>query len=269
MGLTVYAGGNPEVINRITEKNADKNTNNEKRQGNTIFAGNLNLQRADLVEEKKRQAKEKAWNVVSNAWENEKSIEDIIQKRRDLYDEMSELQKQAQDSINELNKEAKDLQSQYGVADDSEEQQDLELLKKKNDISNGVSDSMLTDEEMERLKDIDMSSLTEYQKRVLEINDRAALSKKNLREAKIKMQDAVSDITSIQLERLKTHPMVDAKKQAEAILEASGKEIISDIAGEAMEDIDEKLKEEEKKAEQEAEKKEEKEEELEKIKEKH
>ena len=194
-------------------------------------------------------------------------MEDTIQKRRDLYDEMKALEKESKDSLSEISKEEAALKEMYGIDKDSKEQKDLELLKKKQDISNGVSDTMFTPEEAERLKNIDMDSLTEYQKRVLELNDRAAIYKNNLKEAEKQMKDAVSDINSIQLERLKTHPMVDAMKQADAIKAAASDEIIGEIVQDAKEETDKKLEDEEEKAKEEAEKNEKKEEKLEDIKE--
>ena len=262
MGLTIYAGGNPETINKIDSEGLKKEGKNKK---STVFAGNLNL--SDTISEKRRKAKEEAWQVVSNAWNSDTAVEDTIQKRRDLYDEMKALEKESKDSLSEISKEEAALKEMYGIDKDSKEQKDLELLKKKQDISNGVSDTMFTPEEAERLKNIDMDSLTEYQKRVLELNDRAAIYKNNLKEAEKQMKDAVSDINSIQLERLKTHPMVDAMKQADAIKAAASDEIIGEIVQDAKEETDKKLEDEEEKAKEEAEKNEKKEEKLEDIKE--
>lgn len=223
MGLTVYAGGNPETINKIDSEGLKKEGKNKK---STVFAGDLNL--SDTISEKRRKAKEEAWKVVSNAWNSDTAVEDTIQKRRDLYDEMKALEKESKDSLSEISKEEAALKEMYGI---------------------------------------DKDSLTEYQKRVLELNDRAAIYKNNLKEAEKQMKDAVRDINSIQLERLKTHPMVDAMKQADAIKAAASDEIIGEIVQDAKEETDKKLEDEEEKAKEEAEKNEKKEEKLEDIKE--
>ncbi len=263
MALTIYAGTNTDVINRIVEQNEK---NEGKKEKNNVFAGNLNLVN-DPIAEKKKKAQEAAWKIVSDAWNSDIEIDNTVQERRDLYNEMKEVHKDATEHINEYAKQEAKLKELYGVDDDSKEQKDLELLKKQQDCNAGVSDSMLTADELEQIKNIDMDSLTEYQKRALELNSMSAEYKKDIRDAEMKMEDAVRDITSIRNERLKSHAMVDATKQADAIMEAASKEIIGDIVQKTKENIDEKQEEQEKKEEKEQEKKEEKEEQLEKIEE--
>ena len=64
-------------------------------------------------------------------------------------------------------------------------------------------------------------------------------------------------ITATELERLKTHPMVDAGKQADAIMDEASKEIVGMLVDEAKDHIDEEAEKEKEKAETEKEKKEE------------
>ena len=69
-------------------------------------------------------------------------------------------------------------------------------------------------------------------------------------------------VEDIMVERLKSHGMVDAREEADDIMEAAGKEILGMLVDEAKEKVDEKQEEEKEKAEELAEKKEEEQERL-------
>ena len=62
------------------------------------------------------------------------------------------------------------MQEEYGVADGSQEQKDLELLEKYQNNMNGSSYDQFSDEELSRLKELQNAPLTEYQKKVLNLN---------------------------------------------------------------------------------------------------
>lgn len=262
MGLTIYAGGNTRLINKIEDENQKQE---QKQNKASIYAGSLNL--PDPIDEKKKKAMKEAWEVVSDAWESDIAIDKTIDERRQIYNNMKEIEKEATEALNRLKSQENAFMESYDVEADSKEQADLELLKKQQDIKNHVSSESLTPEEIERIKNIDLNNLTEYQQRALELNDMGAVYKDALKDAKIKMQDAVSDINSIQLERLKSHPMVDATKQAEAIKAAASDEIIGQIIEDAKENTDEKIEEAEEEAEKKAEEKKEAEDKLDEIKE--
>lgn len=263
MGLTIFAGGN---INPDNALRADEYSVRQKKQGNSIFAGDSYLAN-DPIEEKRKQARQEAWNIVSGAWQTDRDIDESVQGLRDKYKEMQELQKEAVSSIEEINGRMDGLKEQYNIDPESEEQKTLELLMKKQDVDNGVSDTSLSKDELEQLKNIDTSKLSEYQTRMLELNSMNGIHKKDLQRAEAVMKSTVSGITSIQLERLKKHPMVDANKQADDLMEAAGKEIQGMLINESKENVDEQLQEEKEKAEEAAEEKKKDEEELQEIKE--
>ena len=82
----------------------------------------------------------------------------------------------------------------------------------------------------------------------------------------IKMENQI--ISATELERLKSHAMLDAGKQADAIMEEVSKEIVGMLVDEAKEHIDDEAKEREEKAKAEKEKQEEIEERIDVAKEK-
>lgn len=230
---------------------------------NVFFAGESNLT-ADPIEQRRKMAQKRALQVVGDAWENEQSVNRDIQNRREQYAQMQARKKEAQEQLADVRKDEKALQQLYEVPADSREQQELELLKKAQDWKNHVGEA-LTQEEKERLSEIDLNNLTEYQQRALELNDRAAVFQKTAQQEERKMQEAVSAVKQILLEKLKSHPMVDAQKAAEDILEAANGEIIGMLVQDAVDQADDKLEEEKEAAKEDAEEKEQREELLDEL----
>lgn len=228
---------------------------------NNIFGGDLKPFQ-DPVEEKRKQAREQAWKVVQNAWENDKSVDASVAARKQHYQEMKRLREEASASLKDVEDDKAAIQELYGVAEDSSEQQELELLEKWQDYKNGVG-KCPTEEELDQIAEIGKKPLTEYQTRALELNDQAAKFKKDMKEAARQMRDDVNDVKQIGLERLKTHPMVDAKGQADAILDAANDQILGMLVEQAVDHIDEEQEEREEEARKASEQKKEEEERLE------
>jgi len=236
------------------------------KKSDSIFAGDLNLMESP-IEKKRKQAKREAMKLVQDAWANEQKVDESVSERKYHYEEMKKQKGSAQKELNDINGNREELKKVYGVTDDSEEQKDLELLERRQDANNGFGPP-LTEEEKEKLKEIDEKPLTEYQQRMLEYNDLSAKFRKEVKEADDGMRDDAADMRAIMIERLKTHPMVDAKKAADKIMKAASKEIIGMMVDEAKEEIDKKAEEEKEKADEKKEEKEEKEEQAEELREK-
>ena len=264
MSLTIFAGGNINPENALNME-PDK-VNNTKRNSGTFFAGNANLD-MDPIALKRKEARKKAWDIVSSAWDTDKGIDASVQEKRDRYAQMRELEEESNNELNRINSEMENLKREYEVEPDSKEQKEVELIVKYNKSKNDVTAEKLTDEEMEQYNSIDMDNLTEYQSRMLELYDRREQPEKNLEDAKKEIIKAGKEITAIGIERLKKHLMVDAGKDADAVLKAASDEIVGMIVDEGKEHANEKLEEIKEDSEKKAEEKEEREEELQEIKE--
>lgn len=231
----------------------------KKEERADFFAGNLNQ---DLFEnkllQKKKEAREKAMKVVGDAFEGDKQIDNDLQERRDKIADLEQENQKLQSQINEISERQDALMEQYGIAKDSQEQKDLELLRKKDKWLSGEGEA-LTKEEFEQTKKLESEGLTEYQKRQREWDAEKKHFQKDIDKNKeeILMENAI--IRGTKLERLKKSPMVKAQKEAEAILNASSKEIVNMIMEEVKDTIEEKSEEEQEKAEKLEEKREEQE----------
>ena len=91
------------------------------------------------------------------------------------------------------------MKEQCNVADDSKEQQDLNLLEKRQEYRRGVGEK-LTRDEWKKLNEIDKQPLTEYQKRALEIHAQAVEEKVTIRDTTSGMQAAVGNVKRIMIE---------------------------------------------------------------------
>ncbi|MBO5208613.1 MAG: hypothetical protein J6B68_04625 [Lachnospiraceae bacterium] len=239
---------------------------NSQMKNGSIFAGNLN-QKEDSFIMRKKQAMKKAMKVVTDAWTSEKKIDQNVADRRQNIQDKKQLMEENNRIIQDYEQQKEELQKMYGVEADSQEQKDLELLEKRNYAMKHPGEVRLTKEEQERLAEIAEQPLTEYQQRALEVDNSILIYQSEIDVAKEEISADSAAITSIKIERLKTHTMVDATKEAEEIKEAAGKEAIGMLVGEAQEHITEEQEEKYEEAKERAEEKEKQEEKLEEVRE--
>lgn len=231
------------VRNTVSDKTGDNGKESVTRENGTkedsqvvngtINANELNLAGLTDTQKKKLLAQKAAIQTVLDQFNQETSLDDAVNnhaKSRDTYQENA---KNYQNEVSELNDLKKELKDNFGVEDDSEEQKNLELMEKK---LKGTTP--LTKEEQEQLKN--MGPLTEYQEAALKYDSMAAVWQDRADEARDNAINESRTIEAIKLARLKTHPMYDAKKDAEEILKLVDDEIQQQITEDAKETIDEK-----------------------------
>ena len=102
--------------------------------------------------------------VVGDAFAGDMEIDNDILERRDKIAALEQENQKLQNQINDINKQQDELMEQYGITADSQEQKDLELLRKKDKCLMGERVEF-TQEEYERISELESGGLTEYQKR--------------------------------------------------------------------------------------------------------
>lgn len=266
--ITINAGW----INRNAEKAGpaaeDQEANAKQTNRKSVFGGNLNAA-TDPIAQKRKEAQQKAWNVVQNTWDSDKAVDESIESKKAHQSDLRQRRKEALDGLADINTDRDVLRKMYEVDGDSQEQKDLEILEKKQDQDNGLEIEWWTDEELKRYEEIKDQPRTEYQERMLQLNDQSAEFRYALEVENLDKQimDDTANISAIQKDRLKHHPMIDATKQADDIKEAANKEIIGMLMDQTKDHIDEMMEEIKEKADEAMEKKEEREEKLEELKE--
>lgn len=239
---------------------AEAKQEKQTKQANTIFAGDLGFNQ-DSILFRKQIAQKKALKVVGDAWANEQKIEEDFKSRREYKKQLKQEYAEAQKQVKEIADQKEHLKEVYFVKEDSQEQQDLELLRKRRDLleSNQDLEENLTEEELERLGEIDKQGTTEYQKRSLELDavEKDFRLKVKQKENELYAEDAI--LRSMRLERLKHSPMLKAQQQADEIEKAASEEAVNMLIDEAKDHIDEEQEEREEEAKEIKEEKEEQE----------
>lgn len=218
--------------------------------------------RVDPIEQKKTQAKKQAYKIIKDALANELRRDADVQEVKDHAEQLRNDMTQAQNEIGRINGEKEEWRDECGVAEDSEEQKDLELLEKREAYERGDLSKELTEEEKEHLAELDKRGYTDYQKRALEMEKKKAPYTDTVQKAEAGIMADNAVVRATRLERLKKDFIRKAQKEENEVLAAASKEIIGMLVDEAKDHMDEKSEEIREKAE---EKKEEKEAEQEKI----
>ena len=247
--------------NRISSgysySNESMNKNVGREQESDKKISNKNLGKTQIVDMKnnknpifmrKNQLKKGAMKIVTDAFAGEQKIDKGIENHQNKVLELTRQANEASGDVKRLWELQADLKKNLGIADDSEEQKDFELLKKVYNISKGYSNESLTKEETERFRN--MGPLTEYQETSMEYYKMEVEFKDRMCKANDTIANENRTIEAINLERVKTHPMVDAKKEAAKILDAADKEVVQQLLEEVKDNIDEKIKEVNEKAEE-------------------
>lgn len=268
--ITIFAGdtqNNPQADKVRESQSSDS-------RDRTIYAGNLlaDFPLRDRLQQRKAQAQERAMKIVSDTWDGDRQVDGLLDEHRQRLKELKAAYKEANDRIAEIREEGEALREAYGVDADSEEQQYLDLLLKEQAASWPIPQGELTEEESKRLYEYRLQGkgLTEYQERQLKLNQEIGVHQLAAHIAEYGTKDTTgfreenAIIRGIREEKRKVHPMADAKKQAEEVMENARNELIGMVVEEAKDHIDEEQEKKEEEAEAIQEKKEEQEEILEK-----
>ena len=244
---------------------AGRNKTQDTKTRSTVFA-DLMLGQGNQIEQKKQTARRQAMKLITDAWGRDElasqSIKDMEQQKADYVEQMQE----AKEHEKTFEKSKKELQEQYGVADDSQEQKDLELLEKFQNYKNGSHDESFTKEDVDRLKELQNLPRTEYQEKALRLNQIAGSMKVTASNANDKLIELTDTIAKAKTDQAKSQDMLKAGSAADDILEASNKEIMGLLIQDGKEHIDKEQEEAQKKAEEQKEKRDEQQERIDEAK---
>lgn len=214
----------------------------------------------DALTMRKQLARKKAMKMISDAWAGDKKITSDIGEIKNKISERKADIYAYNDSLKEFDEKKAELKEYYGISDYTQE--DMDLLDKKL-IAATHPGIEFTQEELDRLGELDEEAYAKYKEQTAGI-DKATDHYEKLKDNASRMVEAYnSEITGINLERLKFHKMLDAQKDAEEINKNASEDAINTLIGEAQEHIEETHEEMWEEAKETAEKKEEQEEKIE------
>lgn len=248
---------------RTTYNNAgydsSSNVSSDSKSRRSIYAKDLTLSYNDnnYIDNKHKNARNQAMKLISDAWGRD---DGLVKNIQDLNDDKANQVAKKQELLAQMKriddtKEA--LREEYGVPKDSDEQKDLELLEKYQNNKTGASYDYFTDEEIARLKELQNQPLTEYQKKVLELNgvkDGLDIETQRIDE---KLMGMTISILMAETDQVKSQDMLKSQDAADQVLEAAEKDIMLKLINDGKETVDDKKAEAEEKADKAEEKKEE------------
>ena len=231
----------------VTGKPAHKN-------GNLSSVSGANLKGESLVQQRQGMARKQALKVVSDAFGGEKRLDAQMQGIKDEIKRLQNVINEKTAEVKENDAKLKELQEQYGIDPDGEENKDLSKLAfKLNNSKDGLSEE-------------EIGKMSEYQQKALyyvAANQQNAL---DIDHAKAQQAGNVQGYADMKRERAKSQDMQKAQDAAEEIMDAANGEAVALLTQEAVEQVDEEQKEREEEAKEAAEKKkEEKKEEAKKL----
>lgn len=237
-----------------TKKNVD---------GRFLIAGSSKEQ----IEKKRKLAQKQAMKLVKDAFSGDQAIkqtiEDLKAQKAETVAEYQEKMKQ----IGNISEEKDKLRETYGIAQDSQEQKDLELLEKYQNNKLGIFSDDFSKEEIDRLKELANEPRTEYQKQVLALNGKKAALQSDADLMQQQIMVLTQNQSDAKVDQLKSQDMLKAGDAAEEIQKAASDEIVGMVIADAKEKLDKELEEKKEEAEKKTEEKEEQDERIEKAKE--
>lgn len=266
MSLTIQA---PHANMNGYEIGNDETRKNGVSDKGTIYAGDLQFAQTtgNAVTDKKQSAQKQAMKLIRDAWNSDNKA---VSQRDQMAQQKEEKLKEVRECDEELKqiRESKEIVRQsYGVDSDSQEQKDLELLEKYQDYQKGVQTDDFSKEEIDRLKELQNTPLTDYQTKALQLNAQkdVILNKKDRAQRNVtSLTEAAADA---KLDQLKSQDMQKAQDAADELLDASDKDAFGMLIQDAVDHIDEKQEEEKEKAEEAQEKRDEQQEKIDEKKE--
>lgn len=259
------------VQNENLQKSAGKrnrraqNTQNTKKNvdGRFLIEGSSKEQ----IEKKRKLAQKQAMKLVKDAFSGDQAtkqnIEDLKAQKAETVAEYQEKMQQ----IGNISAEKDKLRETYGIAQDSQEQRDLELLEKYQNNKLGIFTDDFSKEEIDRLKELANEPRTEYQKQVLALNGKKAALQSDADIMQQQIMVLTQNQSDAKVDQLKSQDMLKAGDAAEEIQKAASDEIIGMVIADAKEKLDKELEEKKEEAEKKTEEKEEQDERIEKAKE--
>ena len=237
--------GMDEAGRKVSDSDREKSAG----KGLVLDAGNLNLG-TESIEEKRKKAQQMALGIVSEAFNGDKEIDAELDSRRQHIRDLNAENYEYTKELKRIDELRADLVESYGITEGSQEHADLELLRKEQGgLERTAQLPILTKEEKERLAQIKEEGLTDYQQQMLDLDKMQKHWQGELDKniELIKEENAV--ISGVKRERLKSHEMVDARKQSDDVLKAASASIIGEIIADAKEHIDDEIAEDKENAE--------------------
>ncbi len=207
-------------------------------QNRSFFFGNAPFGAKDMdvrerIAQKKSLYQKEAKRVVSTADRGERRIDKAINEHREQFRHLMKENERLLSACQEYSQKMDQAKAYYEIEDDSQEEKDLELLKKAHDDI-----ASLTEEEQNRYDQI-KDHLTDYQKFSMDCYKVYAGHKKAFDDNRKQLIVESAKVRIFGIERLKEHAMTDAVAAKEEMLESASREWKGMLTDAALDQLDE------------------------------
>ncbi len=219
------------------EQTEKENSRGQKQKDSAIYAGELNLP-GDKIREARERAKKMARNLIADAFEGDREIDSYVSDSSKRVSELEKDNMEQMQLLKDIDNERGMLREHYDIEEGSSEDEELALLRKQSSDPDA-----LTEEEKERAAAIYKRGLTDYQSESLRLDSAEKEIKGRIKNNNNEIIEQNAVVRGIQIERLKRHDMVDARKQGKELIDAANKEVIGIILDSSRQKIDEDMQE--------------------------
>ncbi len=232
-----------DAVKVVTEQNRrTQDGKQNQKQGGSVYAGDLRGNQ-DRVSAKFAYAQKNAVKRLLEQFKSDIAIDAEMQAGSKRAEELALGATDAFKELNDLDDQRAELMKQYEIDPNGQEQKDLELMQKANEANKNPFDQslQLTDEEKERYAKLPQP--TEYQEAMLVLDKREEQLRNTIQKNRqdIAVENATVEATKKAL--LKVHPMVEAKKDSEKMMQNALKEQAYDLLQEGVDKVNEDMAE--------------------------
>ncbi len=265
-GLT----GNTAAGAGITGNKGEGQDGNGQVKNGSIYAGNINNMTNDRIEQKRAMARKQASKAIMDQFAADNEVTDRIKELRTRNTEIKEETSALLDQRKVFTQEQEALKEKYGINPDSEEQKQLDSIRRVRKATKSGDWSGVSEEDIKTVAGMDKTRLTEYQTRSLGYDEVIGLYDSEIEELNLERQMNDSCIRGMKQGLLKTSykGISKAYKAADKIMDAASKDIIGMAWEDAKKHVEEEFEKLVEAAKEKAEEKKEQEEKLEATKEK-
>lgn len=220
---------------------SQKKEKTEEENRKNIYLGNLTeINPQDQVSERYALAQKHAMQKILDQMEEDNKIDEDMAAEADHIVQLQNDIREAYEDLDTVQKRRQSIVEKYAVDPDSQEQKDLELMQKseKHQQDPLNPEYALTDAEKERLNSL--TEKTMYQEDMLLCDKEEEQHWNKIEQARRKIEESKATIYATEKALLQSHPMVDAMKDAEQIMEAANKEKIGSLYQQGVDEIDKK-----------------------------
>lgn len=213
----------------------------EKENRKSIYLGDITQGNSqDQVSEKYARAQKRAIKKIMDQLEDDIKIDDDMAVETANVEQLQKDIQGYRDDITAVQERRDDIRNRYQVDPDSQEQKDLELMQKAEQHQREPfnPEYELSDEEKEHLNSL--TEKTMYQEDMLLCDQEEQQYKSRIDLAYRKIEESKATVYATEKALLQTHPMVDAMKDADKIMESANKERIGSLFDEGVNELEEK-----------------------------